>query len=207
MEWLPGETLEQLWPSLSDQEKGSICSQIRDLLSSLHALPLPEPSYFGKLDCRPYIDPLLASFERDPKICGPSETQTQFAASFAFNIQAIFQMNQKYSFKAEWYRDKIRTVFQGHQLVFCHADLQRKNIIIERQQLSDEEETARTLETRFKVSLVNLENAGFYPSFWEYASQFAASDWHDDWFEWLDKILEPCVAEAAVLRMLHQEIL
>lgn len=56
---------------------------------------------------------------------------------------------------------------------------------------------------QFEVALIDWEDAGWYPSYWEYCAIFVAFDWQDDWPERLEGILDPWPSEATMLRMLY----
>ena len=77
----------------------------------------------------------------------------------------------------------------------ANIPIQKKNIIVER--LTADE---------FKVSLVDWQSSGWYPSYWEYAGMFAALEWIDDWPLWYEQIVDPWIAEAAIIRILFQDI-
>ena len=56
------------------------------------------------------------------------------------------------------------------------------------------------------TAVVDWEDAGWYPSYWEYASAFVDFVWDDDWPEKFERIVEPCPLEAGLLRFVRQDI-
>ncbi|KAI0532884.1 hypothetical protein GGR58DRAFT_517372 [Xylaria digitata] len=51
-----------------------------------------------------------------------------------------------------------------------------------------------------------LEDAGWYPSYWEYAACFVDFEWFDDWPEKIECIVDPYPLESAMLRLVRQDL-
>jgi hypothetical protein len=52
--------------------------------------------------------------------------------------------------------------------------------------------------------IVDWENAGWMPSYWEYASMFMAADWGSDWIIKFEQIVDAWPAEAALLMFVRR---
>lgn len=64
-----------------------------------------------------------------------------------------------------------------------------------------------TNEEEYKVAaLVDWETAGWYPSHWEYSHIFPLLQWVDDWPEYVEKILDPLPLEAAMMRVVFNDL-
>jgi thiamine kinase-like enzyme len=85
--------------------------------------------------------------------------------------------------------------------VFSHSDLQAKNILVHNTQAQ-----GSSVKNDFEISVVNWEEAGWYPDYWEYAAMFVGFLWTDDWLKRLEQIVDPWPGQAAVLRMLFQDL-
>ncbi|KAI0104087.1 phosphotransferase family protein [Hypoxylon sp. NC0597] len=72
-------------------------------------------------------------------------------------------------------------------IVFTHADIQRKNIPV--LEVPESHSGPRKLEVS---AVVDWEDAGRYPSYWEYASCF--------------RIVDPYISEATMLRLVRQDL-
>jgi hypothetical protein len=59
----------------------------------------------------------------------------------------------------------------------------------------------------FTVSLIDWEEAGWFPSYWEYFTAQQNIHWNDDWPQRIEEITEPWVSEAAIMNMVHQDVL
>jgi len=57
-----------------------------------------------------------------------------------------------------------------------------------------------------RVSLVDWEKAGWYPSYWEYCAASWAFRFDDDWSEYLEKVLDPWPTEYAWLHIIRNEL-
>lgn len=93
----------------------------------------------------------------------------------------------------DFFARHLSKTLSGHESVFTHSDFQRKNILI-----ADESPSV--------VAVVDWESAGWYPSYWGYALCFTYFDWSDDWPEKVEKILEPYIKEAAIMRIVGQDL-
>ncbi|KAI9713110.1 MAG: hypothetical protein M1820_001095 [Bogoriella megaspora] len=193
MERMPGETLEKLWPSLDTAQKSQICAKTRALLTTIRQIPAG--GFYGSIDGGPIAHHLLWDARRDSTIQGPFKSEQELNIGFVKKLRGIWAMNNKHSYKADFYERQLGRILRDHPPVFTHTDVQKKNIIVERVGAYD-----------FKVSLVDWECAGWYPSYWEYAAIFAALEWNDEWPAWFDQIVGPWTAEAAIVRMLFQDL-
>lgn len=125
MEYVPGDTLEKLLPSVSPAEKAAICNSIKDAITELRSIPAPD--YFGMLNHQPYLDGVFYTSPLDPKISGP------FASQEDLNLGIIEMLRRT---ESEQYirmlRDMVDLTLKNHRTVFTHGDLQPKNIMVER---------------------------------------------------------------------------
>ena len=73
-----------------------------------------------------------------------------------------------------------------------NGDLQRKNILIRRRTRSTNQQNnddGESVADEFQVSLVDFENAGWYPSYWEYFKTIFGCRWDDDWSEYVEEVI------------------
>jgi thiamine kinase-like enzyme len=79
-----------------------------------------------------------------------------------------------------------------HPPTFTHGDLQRKNIIVGKDG---------------RITIIDWEFAGWYPSYWEYARAiFACGRFDDDCNEWIDLSLDVYRNEWDWMQMLILEL-
>jgi thiamine kinase-like enzyme len=82
----------------------------------------------------------------------------------------VYGPNNRYSSRADFYERHLGKALDGYQPVFIHTDIQKKNIIVD-----------CVTADEFKVSLVDWESSGWYPSCWEYSGMLEALEWIGDW--------------------------
>ncbi|KAF2107769.1 kinase-like domain-containing protein [Lophiotrema nucula] len=194
MERLPGENLETLWPKLAEQEKIAICSKLGAAIK--HMRNLSPPEYFGGVGRSRIPHHLFWEPGNDPTICGPLDTESAFNAAFIKKLAVVYASNPHLAAsKIEYYERHLDSMLRNHMVTFSHSDLQRKNILV------------YTVGASFEIAIVDWEVAGWYPSYWEFAIEFATLEWWvDDWPKYLEQAIEPWPFEAAVFRMIYQDL-
>ena len=131
----------------------------------------------------------------DPTISGPFDTESEINNAFIKKTLLIDQTwNKRGPKRAEFYRRMLPGVLRNHEPVFTHGDLQRKNTIIQ-PALAEERDRPLSEVMAFHVTLVDWENAGWYPSYWEYCSASWSFRFDDDWPEYLEKAVDPWPVE------------
>jgi aminoglycoside phosphotransferase (APT) family kinase protein len=139
MSRIPGVPLSRCHEVLSDKDAAHIEAQMQDHITQLRAIPQPTGTSYAIYDtlggsCR---DPRL----RDGEPVGP------FADEAEFN---------------QLLREPDDPARSGHRIFFTHADLNPRNIIVDRT-------ARRDGSLGWQVAgIVDWEMAGYYPEYWEY---------------------------------------
>lgn len=133
MEYIEGETLQSVWPTLSSLEKVQITSKLRSYLGQLRALP--SPGYYGSLGKLHFLNNMFwypeSPGQPTPRaISGPFDTEDDLNEALVLKYLELAKDSERYGHKALFYRRAFRSIFQAHKPVFTHADFQRKNIMI-----------------------------------------------------------------------------
>jgi aminoglycoside phosphotransferase (APT) family kinase protein len=96
---------------------------------------------------------------------GPFETEAQFNE---FLLSDAYPQVPKCFLKmAE------RSLLTNHAIVFTHGDLAPRNILVREGKV---------------VAVLDWENAGWYPEYWEFVKTFNALDQRCNWYDYVDKI-------------------
>ncbi|CAK7209802.1 hypothetical protein SCUCBS95973_000564 [Sporothrix curviconia] len=191
MEYVEGDTLASVWPSLSAETKKSIGQQLRTAMDALRSLP--SPGYYGRVGRNPYEDTIFWTSPDDNVsppglICGPHESEEEVNNAMV----AKFLYNKGPPEKAVFYRRTLPLIFHGHRPVFSHNDLQTKNLI---------------LRPDGKLTIIDWEVAGWYPDYWEYAmAHVFCGGWKTDFHECLAQALDPYPVELPWIGMLYHEL-
>ena len=124
MEYVSGDNLQKLLPSLTSVEKAIICKRVRDAITELRKIPPPD--YLGTLNRKPYHDGVFWTKDNNPIISGPFAKQTEM------NRGILERMRQlEYPQYIQLLQQMVDRTLHGHRTVFTHGDLQPKNIIVE----------------------------------------------------------------------------
>ncbi|BDD57415.1 hypothetical protein MPDQ_005536 [Monascus purpureus] len=195
MERIIGQTLLSVWPQLSSPEKELISNTLRTYFDELRQLP--PPNYYGSIDKRHLLDEIFWTREVDPSINGP------FASEMALNegMARKYIYNGAPHYRAEFYRRCFPHILRDHKPTFTHGDFQRKNIMIQ-----NEPKTDTANDPKPRLVILDWEKAGWYPSYWEYCLAICALRYDNDWCLWIDRVLEPFVAEGAWIQALRLEL-
>ncbi|KAI9674978.1 MAG: hypothetical protein M1817_001384 [Caeruleum heppii] len=160
MEFVHGQTLSEVWPGLSGEQKLAIAQQLRAILTAMRALDYDQETV-GSCGGGPAMDLRRYSAYRG----GPFRDEVAFND---FLISDVFAATP--SILVRKFRQRLRT---DHRMVFTHADLAQHNIIIRDNNV---------------VALVDWQYAGWYPEYWDYVKFFTRPARHKDWYEYADVI-------------------
>ncbi|KAE8375287.1 kinase-like protein [Aspergillus bertholletiae] len=187
MEYLPGDTLQKLLPSLNPVEKAKISNLIKDAITELRGIP--PSNYLGMLNRQPYLDEVFWTEGLNPKISGP------FADQGEMNVSILERLRKT---ESEHYirllQNMVDRTLHSHSTVFTHGDLQPKNIMVER--LGD-----RDGSPEFKITLLDWEGAGWYPEFWDFCNATIACRFKPDWLEPVPDILDQYPMEFLMMQV------
>ncbi|EKJ69270.1 hypothetical protein FPSE_10523 [Fusarium pseudograminearum CS3096] len=193
MERLAGHDLESLWPTLEPQDKSSIATQLRSILTQIRSIS--PPSLFGGVCGGGIPDTIFETNVPDSRINGPFRTSSEVASA----ISLVLQNNG-----GEWMTDylcrHVPTVLGDFPVTFTHGDFHMGNIMVEKTPVSPSQETSthgNENQWSYQVTgLVDWESAGWYPAYWDYVTAVARPPPEKDWPKTVDAILEPYPAEA-----------
>lgn len=154
MSYVPGQTLDKLWPDMTVDEKKDTAQQLRSILEKMRQVE-PPPDYIGCCDGSGIRD-TRARFTYDGPVC---KTETEFNeyldSSLFKKIPPVLR----------------NTMLQGlrtdHRIFLTHGDLTPRNIVMQDGKIS---------------GIIDWEESGWYPEYWEFIKFFerpAEADWKD----------------------------
>lgn len=172
MEDVSGHTLDELWDTISIDQKLAVCARLRETFDTLRAAR--GLGYFGSVNMTKCRDDILWADEPILQDRGVPKTEAEFVQA-VIDKYTIYCSNSE-PHKVDYYRRVLPAVLRGtNQSVFTHNDLRRKNILIR------EDGT---------MVIVGWAAAGWYPAYWDYTKAMYLCDWQDDWHEYISQILE-----------------
>ncbi|KAL1867497.1 hypothetical protein Daus18300_006341 [Diaporthe australafricana] len=160
MSFVPGQKLDEIWPSMSEDEKQSIARQLGDIITELRALEAP-PNLVGgcgntafrhlrrydHAESQPFKDEAALNDWLLSEVHGPTPTSI---------LEAL--------------QSRMRT---DHRIVLTHGDLSQHNILVQDGKIT---------------GLIDWEFAGWLPEHWEYVLFVKHVHQHRDWREYAKTI-------------------
>ncbi|KAL1385432.1 kinase-like domain-containing protein [Phyllosticta capitalensis] len=173
MEFIKGDTLNNVWAELDQSQKDSIKAQLKDYVGQLRAI---KSDFIGAVDGGPCHDQI---FSDDIGAYGPFKSDDEFREGC---IQAMYACRRTHW--SETVAQFIRALPQG-EIVLTHNDLHPRNIIVRDGQV---------------VGIVDWEMSGFYPKYWEYVKAWYRVGIDEVWVQEraVDDVLEPYPLALAV---------
>ncbi|KAF2136064.1 uncharacterized protein K452DRAFT_238185, partial [Aplosporella prunicola CBS 121167] len=159
MDYIDGDNLEDVWPTMSPAQKKDIANQLGQILSSMRCRQ-SETGMIGSCnggvvrDCR----------QLDVYTGGPFPDET------SFNKFILDLFNATPTDIRNALAHHLRS---DHRIVFTHGDLTQHNIIVKDNQIR---------------ALLDWEFAGWYPEYWEYVKFLDRHAKHRDWKDYAQYI-------------------
>ncbi|KAK3699037.1 hypothetical protein LTR37_016641 [Vermiconidia calcicola] len=161
MSQMPGMTLKEAWANLSLTEKQSVTAQIGHIVSALRDIPHPS--------CYPYIGSISHGrvqdlyFRGDPEASGPFQNVKEFND----HVQLL---SVPESLRSDQIEDPYRHLLPDTgNICFTHADLHLDNIMVS------------SSHPRKITGILDWEQCGWYPEYWEYCKLHLNSPWSHEW--------------------------
>ncbi|ESZ92545.1 kinase domain-containing protein [Sclerotinia borealis F-4128] len=161
MDFVEGTALEDVWADLNKQEKLDICHQLRDILIKMRTIEPPTQGTINSCDNSSIKDGRNISDYQG----GPFKNETEFNEFILdFGARPPVALEQAI-------RNRMPT---GHRTVLTHCDLSPRNIMVRDGKIT---------------GLIDWEDGGFFPEYWEYVKFFEAFTKHRDWKDYSDEIM------------------
>ncbi|KAF5024779.1 hypothetical protein F66182_3157 [Fusarium sp. NRRL 66182] len=152
MDYIQGQPLDKLWPDMSVQQKKNIARQLREIIERMRSMS-PPPNFIGACDGTEIRDTRLYFTYHSPP-CLDEKAFNEFLLSTLYEHTPPLV-------RAAFSR-RLRT---NHRVVLSHCDLTPRNILVQDGEIK---------------GLVDWEDSGWYPEYWEYVKFFqrtAEKDW------------------------------
>ncbi|KAE8147895.1 hypothetical protein BDV25DRAFT_159410 [Aspergillus avenaceus] len=204
MQRIPGVQLNSIWPSLAPSEKDDIIVQLQRAFDVMRKAECPWPDFFGSLDGGAVHHYLFYSQCGDEGFLGPFSGESAFVAGLIGNYRALVENNKHPDYKARFYEKYLPRVLQGHRPTLTHGDIQQKNIIVAENTNRQSNQGGRS----FDIVLVDWENSGWFPDFWEC---FCAScplhfQWDEDWSWRVQEFVQFWPAEMSMMHLIDRDL-
>ncbi|KXJ89002.1 kinase-like domain-containing protein [Microdochium bolleyi] len=207
LERKPGRQLAEVWDDLDRDDITSVVSQLCSMFAQLRCLPPPStgPRYVGA-NGGPLRHRFFLWGKPDPEMNGPFDNDEQVVKALAKRSVKAWEGASSRGWLSEYLSRHLPQLLPRTNVpsVFTHADFQRKNIMVTKLPDSVDHESS---VSRYQITaVIDWEDAGWYPSYWEYACCFADFSWIDSWPAQVEHIIQPCPREAAALMLIKQNV-
>jgi aminoglycoside phosphotransferase len=152
MSYIRGQSLDTLWPSMSVDQKKDIAGQLRIIVEKMRSVA-PPANLIGACDGTEIRDTRVHFTYHSPP-CRDEKAFNEYLSS------ALLEHTPPLVREAF-----IRRLRTDHRVVLSHCDLTPRNILVQDGKIQ---------------GLVDWEDSGWYPEYWEYAKFFqriADKDW------------------------------
>ncbi|KAE9400977.1 kinase-like protein, partial [Gymnopus androsaceus JB14] len=175
MSYMSGIMLQRHWRNLTSAQHESVMRQVKDMISALCLLPQPQPGkWIGTVSRGPFNDRLVGRND----LYGPFQTEEQFN-----------DFRMEYFNQPPW-RDIPKVMAQvadigrrmpvDSDIVFTHGDINQRNILIDVK--GDGPEDVKI------TALVDWEQAGWRPAYWEKLKIQYQSGVGPRWEKWTEMV-------------------
>lgn len=138
------------------------------------------------------------------KFLGPFFSESAFVAGLVGNYRALVERNNHPDYKARFYEKYLSRVLRGHRPTLTHGDVQQKNIMVVEDESHPNDQGGRS----FDIVLVDWENSGWFPDFWEFFCAFYPLhfEWDEDWSWRVQEFVQVWPAEMAVMQLIDRDL-
>ncbi|KAJ5256573.1 hypothetical protein N7478_012677 [Penicillium angulare] len=201
---VPGVQLNSIWPSLASSEKDDIIAKLQVISDAMRKAECPWPDFFGGLDGGGVHHYIFYSQHGDMKFLKPFSGEPAFVAGLVGNHRALVERNNLPEYTTLFYEKYLACVLQGHRPTLTHGDLQQKNIMVVENTSHPNDQGGRL----FDVVLVDWENSGWFPDFWEFfcASYPLTFQWDEDWSWRVQEFVQVWPAEIAIMQLIDKDL-
>ncbi|KAI9806716.1 MAG: hypothetical protein M1825_006173 [Sarcosagium campestre] len=105
MELIPGNPLDKLWPTLTEDERTLILGKLRSIFDQMRSLP--SPGFFGSVPRGKLPHALFWTPEDNPKVNGPFKTGRDLVMGLAESSRQNWALNNRHSYRADFYERNI----------------------------------------------------------------------------------------------------
>lgn len=178
MDYVPGKSLDDLWPCLDDEQRESVVDRVVRLVNRMQSETLPDGTSPGPVDYdpeKPWQGPFLTDYG-----AGPFTTTQEMEDWFNHKRDVCHKLNQA---------GDCAPIFEFHDLVLTHHDIAPRNVIVN--------------EETLEVSLIDWQQGGLYPPGFEQAAlgYGGPGEWDDEFCQAvLAKLWDPAQTQRQALQ-------
>lgn len=173
LEHVSGTSLQLNWDDMSESDKKYIADQLAGMFKQLSGL---EASYIGMVGRRPCNDIIFRGTSAGP-----------FHSEREMNKVIVYRQARGNDVPIPASVDTtLRSLREkgDHRIVFVHGAVSERNILVN--------------EDNQVVAIINWQNSGFYPEYWEFVNALTVISWKSDWCVYVQQFLATYYEEYAL---------
>lgn len=174
MQYIEGATLEDVWQDLEDIDRDTVVEQLRCYMDELRNF---KGTFIGSIDGTVCNDPY---FYHAIGGNGPFPDENEFNQGIVEAMRDDRSTCLLEKASELWLKN-----MNGHESVLTHNDLEPRNILIDGSEV---------------VGILDWENAGYYPEYWEYCKTLRRANLDSPFIASgaVDRVLTPYLRELSV---------
>lgn len=170
MEFIEGQCLDVIWHHLTAAEQEDVKEKLRIAMASLRQMP--DQGYIGSVNQQKCIDGVFYTGDNpDPSKNGPFMSESDMNEGMFRRLAESEPPSSIRLFRA------ITSNIAAHRIVFTHADLQGRNIIV-RKTDSDTGDHGK-----IELTIIDWEMSGWYPEYWEFCNSLIINTFATEWLD------------------------
>jgi tRNA A-37 threonylcarbamoyl transferase component Bud32 len=190
MEHVEGQCLDTIWSELSAREQEDVKAQLKAAVNSMRLMP--DQGYIGSVGQRKCSDGVfVTSGPEIPDVNGPFTTQSEMNEGMLSRLAETEPPSSIRLFRT------ILSNLPKHRIVFTHADLQARNILVKRGGQGTED------YGKIKLTIIDWEYSGWYPEYWEFCNSLIFNTFRTEWLDIIQDTLDVYTNEYLLMQKIR----
>jgi hypothetical protein len=190
MEFVEGQCLDTIWSDLSAMEREEVKIQLKDAVKSLRLMP--DQGYIGSVGHRKCFDGVfITGGPERPNVNGPFTSENEMNEGMLSGLAETEPLPSIRLFRT------ILSNLPKHRIVFTHADLQARNVLVSRGNHGTED------HGKIKLTIIDWEYSGWYPEYWEFCNSLIFNTFRAEWLDVIQDTLDVYTNEYLLMRRIR----
>jgi len=177
MEFVEGQCLHEIWSDLSAMEREEVKSQLKDAVKSLRLMP--DHGYIGSVGHRKCFDGVFNTGGPErPNVNGLFTSENEMNEGMLSPLAETEPLSSIRLFRT------ILSNLPKHRIAFTHADLQARNVLVNRGNHGTED------HGKIKLTIIDWEYSGWSPEYWEFCNSLIFNTFRTEWLDIIQDTLD-----------------
>lgn len=175
MEFVEGQCLDVIWPDLTATEQNDVKTQLKAVVDSMRLMA--GQGYIGSVGRRRCFDGVFITGKPDVlNVNGPFTSEKEMNEGILSRLAETEPPSSIRLFRT------ILPSLPKHGIVFTHADLQARNILVKRGDPG--------AEGKIKLTIIDWEYSGWYLEYWEFCNSLIFNTFRSEWLDIVQDTLD-----------------